>query len=194
MTAMAALFHSRAGARPMPLTSPPSARTLPTWIKKCRRPRRGQRPTQTFAPTQGTAATPPPPSAALIPLKVLLLSAARLRCLLLQSLPSKRHQSSDDALPSQRRQSLPPRLHHDPSQSRALPRPLPNLPPSSNNVNAGRPLARILARTAEIVVIAESNRNVPNPGAPSTTRTRLPHRPVVVLTALRYTHLNPLVT
>jgi hypothetical protein len=196
MTAKAALFLSRAGARPMPLTSPPSARTHPTWIKKCRPLRRGCRPTSTFAPTQGTAATPPPPSAALIPLKVLLPSAARPRCLLPQFLPSKRHQSPDDALPSQKRQRLLPRLHHhDPSQSRALPRPLPNPPPSSNNVNAGRPLPRTLARTAEIVVIAESNRNVPTPGAPSTTPTRLPQLPVVVLTfALTYTRLNPLAT
>ena len=194
MTAKAALFLSRAGARPMPLMSPPSARTHPTWIKKCRPLRRGRRPTSTFAPTQGTAAIPPPPSAALIPLKVLLPSAARPRCLLPQSLLSKRLPRSADALPSQSRPSPPPRLRPDPSQSPALPRPRPSPQPSSSNVNAGRPLPRILARTTEIVVIAESNRNVPTPGAPSTTPTRLPQLPVVITSALRFTHLNPLAT
>ena len=52
---------SRAAGRPMPLMSPPSARIPRTWIKKSRPHRRGCRPTSTFAPTQGTAATPPPP-------------------------------------------------------------------------------------------------------------------------------------
>jgi len=194
MTAKAALSPSRAAGRPMPLTSPPSARTLPTWINKCRPRRRGRRPTSTFAPTQGTAATPPPPSAALIPLKVLLPSAARPRCLppLPQRLPSLKLQRPDDARRIRPRR-LPSPLR-DPSPLAPL-----RLPPSllllSNishrNVNAGRPLPRSPARSAEIVVTAELNRMVPSLDAPSTTPTPLPQLSVVALT---YCHRNPLAT